>query len=81
MVRTFEGGFWVSGDVAYGRGGQSAIDGVSRDDRRSNLLYGVTFGFSVSPVHSFGLGYLRRETLNHVGLDGHTLLLSWSMRF
>ena len=81
VVRTFEGGFWVSADVAYGRGGESAIDGVSRDDLRNNLLYGLTFGFSVPPVHSFRLGYLRRETLNNVGLDAHNILLSWSMRF
>lgn len=81
VVRTFDGGFWISGDVAYGRGGETAIDGVSRDDVRSNLLYGVTFGFTVPPVHSFRLGYLRRETLNNVGLDAHNLLLSWSMRF
>jgi hypothetical protein len=81
VVRTLDAGFWVSADASYGRGGETRINGQSRDDLRSNLLYGVTAGFSVAPSHSFRIGYLRRETLSNVGLDAHNVLLTWSMRF
>jgi len=81
IVRTFEGGYWVSADAAYGGGGESAINGVERDDDRSNLLYGVTFGFSISPANALRLGYIRQDPLNNVGLDAHSVLLSWSIRF
>jgi hypothetical protein len=81
VVHSFEGGYWVSADVAYGRGGESRVNGESRDDLRSNLLYGLTFGFALPPVHSFRIGYLRRESLDNVGLDAHNILITWSMRF
>jgi hypothetical protein len=81
LVRSFDGGYWLSADGSYGRGGESRINGESLDDPRSNLLYGVTFGFTLPPVHSFRLGYLRRESLSRVGLDAHNVLLTWSMRF
>jgi len=81
VVRTFEGGFWVSAGAAYGWAGDTQIDGVNKDDARSNLLYGITGGFSLPPVHAFRIGYFRRETLNHLGLTSHNILVTWSMRF
>jgi len=82
VVQQFDGGFWVSADAAYGRGGEFRINGVNKDDERSNLLYGLTFGFSIPSVGSFRMGYLRRESLNNVGLDrANTALASWSLRF
>jgi len=81
IVRVFEEGFWVSAGMAYGRGGATEINGASAGDIRSNLLYGVTFGFSLAPAHALRLGYMRRETLNNVGLEAHNVLLVWSMRF
>jgi hypothetical protein len=81
VVRTFGGGFWVSADAAYGRGGETEISGVDKEDLRSNLLYGFTVGFSLESGQSFRLGYLRREALNNVGLDAHNVLLTWSIRF
>jgi len=81
VVRTFDGGFWVSAGAAYGWAGDSQINGVDKDDARSNLLYGITTGFSLPPVHAFRLGYFRRETLNNLGLKSHNVLATWSMRF
>jgi hypothetical protein len=81
VVRTFDGGFWVSGGAAYGWAGDTQIQGVDQDDARSNLLYGVTSGFSLPPAHAFRVGYFRRETLNHLGMSSHNVLVTWSMRF
>jgi len=81
VVRTFEGGFWVSAGAAYGWAGDSQINGVDKDDARSNLLYGITSGFSLPPVHAFRVGYFRRESLNDLGLKSHNVLVTWSMRF
>ncbi len=81
VVRVFEEGFWISAGLAYGRGGASEINGADAGDLRSNLLYGVTLGFSLAPVHALRLGYIRRATLNDVGLEAHNVLLAWSMRF
>jgi hypothetical protein len=81
VVRTFEGGFWVSGGVSYGWGGETEIDGVDQEDRRSNLLYGLFAGLSLFSVQGFRAGYFRQEAFKSVGGDLHNLLLGWSARF
>jgi hypothetical protein len=81
VVKTFGKVFWFSVGAAYGRGGETRVDGVSNDDDRSNLLYGVTFGWSVNDLHSIQAGYLRQDALRSVGMDAHTVLLGWAIRF
>jgi hypothetical protein len=80
VVRTF-GGFWVSAGTSYGWGGETEINGVGKDDRRSNLLYGMLAGYSFSALLNFRIGYVRQEALNNVGLDAHNVVLGWSARF
>jgi len=81
VVRSFEAGFWVSAGSAYGWAGESEIDGVGKNDDRSNLLYGISAGFSVASTHSFRAGYIRQDALEDVGLDVDHFLLTWSMLF
>jgi hypothetical protein len=81
VVRTFGEAFWVSAGAAYGWGGDTQINGVDKDDARSNLLYGITSGFSLPPAYAVRVGYFRRETLNSFGLKSHNVLVTWSMRF
>jgi hypothetical protein len=81
VVRTFEGMFWVSVGAAYGGDGESQISGVSKNDARSNLLYGINCGLSLPPMNAFRIGYFRQETLNSLGIDSNSVLISWSIRF
>jgi hypothetical protein len=80
LVRTFDG-FWASIGVSYGIGGESRINGADRDDSRSSLLYGGSVGFTIPAGQGIRVGYFRREELRHIGVDGHNVLLSWSLRF
>jgi hypothetical protein len=54
VVRTIEGGFWLSAGVSWGLGGESEVNGVRKDDERSNLLYGVLAGASVGTATGSG---------------------------
>ncbi|RPH41972.1 MAG: transporter [Planctomycetota bacterium] len=81
VVRTFDGGFWVSAGASYGWGGETEINGVGNDDIRSNLLYGVLAGFSIFSLQGFRAGYIRQEALNNVGADVHNLVVGWGTRF
>lgn len=81
VVRSLEGGLWVSAGAAYGWAGESEIDGVDKDDERSNLMYGVSFGFSVASTHSFRAGYIRQATLEDVGMEVNHFFLTWGMVF
>ena len=81
VVRTLDGGFWVSGGAAYGWGAEQEINGQGLDDDRRNLLYGGSVGFSLQATHSFRVGYIRQETFEDVGSDAHHLLVTWAILF
>jgi len=81
FVRTFENGCWVSAGVAYGWAGETRVDGVSKDDERSNLLWGLSFGFRIGANQAVRIGYVRADTLTDVGSDTHNPFIAWSFRF
>ncbi len=81
VVRTFEQGWWLSAGSAYGRGGRTSINGVADDDIRSNLLYGVSGGLTLTASQSLNLMYIRQDALSKVGGDFHNLILTWAIRF
>jgi hypothetical protein len=81
VVRTFEAGYWLSVGAAYGWGGESTINGVEKDDERSNLLYGGSFGFRIGETQSVKLAYARGDALEDIGSDTDSVLLGWSIRF
>ena len=81
VVRSFANGMWLSAGVAYGWAGETEINGVSKDDERSNLLFGGSFGFRTGEAQGMRIGYLRGDTLTDVGTDTHSLFASWAIRF
>jgi len=81
VVRTFDAGWWISGGVAYGWEGEQELDGVGLNDRRRNLLYGGSIGFSLEATHSFRIGYIRQESFANVGADANIFLLTYAIVF
>jgi hypothetical protein len=49
LIYTFMPGLWVGASAGYGYGGESTIDGVSANDRKGNLGFGVSSGISIRP--------------------------------
>jgi len=80
VVRTFDA-FWVSVGASYGLGGRSEVDGVRKDDERSNLLYGLLAGTSLGSRMGVRVGYIRQEALRRAGADSHNVVAGWSIRF
>lgn len=80
VVRSFDSGLWAAAGVAYGWAGESSIDGRDLDDDKQNLQYGLSLGMPISASQSLRIGYIRGETFTDVGMDSHSLLLTWSMR-
>jgi hypothetical protein len=81
VVRTFESGLWLGVDAAYGWAGESSINGVGIDDDKNNLLYGCSFGFPIAANQSVRVGYIRGDTFARVGIDSHSVLVTWALRF
>ena len=81
VVRTFKTSWWASAGVAYGWGGESEIDSLSKDDERGDLLFGASLGVPVSGSQSIAIRYIGRRTQKDIGLDDDGLVLSWTIRF
>jgi hypothetical protein len=74
-------GWWTSIGAAYDEGGESRIDGVRKDDRRRELLYGLSAGFTHGRHSSLKLAYVGSRTQEDLGADADYLALSLSIRF
>jgi len=81
VVKTFGQDWWLSGGAAYGFGGESTIDGDAKDDERSTVVFGGSFGFRVADAHSIRLAYARVDTQTGVGEETDSVFLGWSFRF
>jgi hypothetical protein len=80
-VRTFGQDYWLSLGVAYGWGGESTVNDEPKDDERSNLIFGPSFGCRIGASQSLRLTYVRTDTLTDVGSDTHSLAVGWAFRF
>lgn len=81
VVRGFPSGWWWSVGLAYGWAGETTINHEEKDDRRSALLGGASFGFPVADNQGVQFGYIRRRTQNDLGTDIDTVFAGWSLRF
>jgi hypothetical protein len=81
VVKTFGQDWWMAAGIAYSWAGESTVNGVAKNDNKSNLLSGASFGFRVDATQSVRLGYIRTDTLNDLGSDTDTFGLGWSFRF
>jgi len=81
VVRTLQSNWWVSVGTAYSTGGESAVNGVDKDDERRNFLAGASVGFPIGASQGLKLAYLHGKALEDVGADTDALLLSWTFRF
>lgn len=67
LVYTFRPGLWVGGGVAYGIGGESTLNGAAKNDRKGNLVAGVSLGIPISKKVGIKLTYIGFRTQENVG--------------
>lgn len=80
IVRSLPNRWWVSISGGFSWGGETAINGVSKDDDRNYVLSAVSFGLPIAKTQSLKVVYTRGDTKEQVGLDSNSLILSWSAR-
>jgi hypothetical protein len=81
VVYTAPEQWWISVGAAHERGGQSSINGESKDDERRDMLYGISAGLPLGASSSLKLAYVGSRTNRDVGTDSDNLLLACSVRF
>ncbi|NOX98710.1 MAG: transporter [Verrucomicrobia bacterium] len=79
LVYTFRPGLWVGGGVAYGIGGGSTLNGVYKDDRKGNLVGGVSFGIPISKKVGITFSYIGYRTQVDVGGNTDNLAVGLSV--
>jgi hypothetical protein len=68
-IYTFRPGLWLGASLGYDFGGQSAIDGMDKDDRREILSWGLTCGVPVTRSVGLKFGYIDQRTQRQTGAD------------
>ena len=81
VIHVFRRGKWLALSAAYGRGGESEINDVRKNDPRDTILAAVTFGFPITQTQGLKIAYIRRRRQEDVGADTDNFAVAWSKRF
>lgn len=73
--------WWVSLGAAHDWGGESSLNGVKKDDRRRDVLFGVSAGVSIGSRSSVKLAYVGSRAREDVGKDTDSVAFAYSIRF
>jgi len=66
--------FWLSGGIAYGIGQKSTVDGVNKDDRKENVVFTFSTGYSITRNFALKVGYLGTRSLADTGVDSDSFI-------
>jgi len=79
LIYNFTPGLWISSSIGYFFGGQSTIDGISSDDRQSDLGWALSMGIPITRNFGFKITYIGIRTLTNTGSDTDTFALGCSV--
>lgn len=69
---TFRPGLWAGAGVSYGIGGESAINGVDKDDEKENMISGLVVGLPINRSLGVKIGYFNHQARASTGTDSDT---------
>ena len=81
LIRRFKSRMWASLSLGSGLGGQSIVNNRHNNDDRADILGACSFGFNLNKKQAIKLSYIRTETVNEVGADLNSFVMSWSTLF
>lgn len=80
-IYTFRPGLWASASFGYGYGGESSINGVSKDDARRNFYWALSVGVPINANQGFKFVYFGGNTNTAVGANSSALIAAWSINW
>ena len=78
LIYTYRPGVWASASIGYGEGGESQVNGVDKSDRKRNLAWALSAGYSFTPRFGIKFAYIGTETQTDKGFDSTSLALGAS---
>jgi hypothetical protein len=73
--------WWVSAGTAHDWGGETEINGENKNDKRRDLLYGISAGLPIGSSASAKLAYVASRSHEDVGKDTDSVFFAYSFRF
>jgi hypothetical protein len=69
----FQSGIWASAGAGIGVGGQSAVNGVKKDNFREDIAWTASAGFPVTRSVGFKAAYFETDHWAKVGIASQTI--------
>lgn len=79
LVYTFRPGLWVGAGIGYNSGGENTINGIDKDDKRQNVVWGFNLSYPFNPYSGISITYIANRTQESVGFDSDTLSVALSV--
>lgn len=79
VIKRFSSKIWTSISLALGQGGESTVNNIAKDDRRTDIISAVSVGFPLTKRQNIKLVYLHTEALADFGADTNSIILGWSV--
>lgn len=80
IIYTFARWIWVGVDFGFGFGGQTKVNGVSRDNNQDSSKAGTTFGFTLGRRHGLKLVYVSAVSAR-IGADFDSVIAAYQYRW
>jgi len=78
LNRRLKSGKWIGLGLGYAEGGESTINGIDKDNKRQDLVWALSYGFTITPRLGAKLVYVGNKTNQSTGLDSDSLVFSLS---
>jgi hypothetical protein len=78
VIYTDKPGIWASASLGYGEGGESQVNGIDKSDRKRNIAWALSAGYSFTPRFGIKAAYIGTETQTDKGFDSTNFALAAS---
>ena len=75
LIYTFQPRLWLGGSLGYSTGGESTINGTSKDDRRKATAWALSLGLPVTRQLNAKVAFLSSRVKDRIGQDADSLAL------
>lgn len=79
LIYTFRPGLWMSASAGYGGGSETAVNGVSSDNRQNSIGWGLGVGIPINRSLGLKLAYINTRTHARTGADTDTFTSGFSV--
>lgn len=78
LIYAFRPGVWASASAGIDYGGRTTVDGTTKNDRKQNLYWAMSFGFPINRQLGVKVSYVGSHTQENTGIDSDTLAIGIS---